>query len=115
MEYRLLYNAAAHFECAERFPEKGVIEAISGSGMEGFNALCFTLATLSHQAEAARAYEGKETREPIKEEWARLHLRLADVVAAKKAIMEAIRHGVGESDGEVDEVLLELQKKTETN
>ena len=114
MEYRLLYNAAAHFDSLERYPD-GIIEAIAEPGKKGFEALCYALALMSHQAEAARKYEGKETQEPIKEEWTLMHLRLADVVKAKTAVFQAVAKGIGEASGEIDEVLLELQKKTDTN
>lgn len=113
MEYRLLYNAAAHFETLEQYPN-GIIEAIAEPGKKGFEALCFALDCLSHQAEAARAYLGQETREPISEEWALKNMRIVDIVKAKTAVFDAVSKGIGESaDSEVDEVLLELQKKTE--
>ena len=42
--YHYLFNAAAYFAAAEKYPENGIVAAIAGQGPESFDALCWALA-----------------------------------------------------------------------
>ena len=113
MQYHLLYNAAAHFAAQEKYPD-GLGAAIAATGMDGFDAVCWALGELSMQAELYRRNLGYDAAPALNEETARSILRPRDVIKAKTAIYDAMLRGLGDhEDEEVDEVLLELQKKTE--
>lgn len=110
-QFRLLYNAAAHFAAEEKFPD-GLIPAITAPGTEGFRAVCWVLSELSMQAELYRRYMGYDPAEPISEAKALAILRPLDVIPARAAILDAVSRGMRNGEeGEVDEVLLEIQKK----
>ena len=51
--YHYLFNAAAYFAAAEKYPENGIVAAIAGQGPESFDALCWALAELAQQGELA--------------------------------------------------------------
>ena len=110
----LVYNAAAHFAAQERYPE-GLSEALSAPGGKGFEALCWAVGELSTQGELIRRDMGHDKKEPLTAEYVRLHLKPSELLAAKSAVIEAMIRGLnsGDEDEEVDEVLAELQKKTE--
>lgn len=110
MQYHLLYNAAAHFNAQDKYPD-GMIGEVLKPGRAGFSAVCWALGELSMQAELVRRDFGYDHEKPMTEEFAKAHLRTPDIVAARAAIIEAINRGLGDSGDEVDEVLLELQKK----
>lgn len=113
MQFRLLYNAAAHFAAEDKYPD-GLIPAITSPGVEGFRAICWVLGELSTQAELYRRYMGYTPEEPLTEDRARAILRPLDIIPARAAILEAVSRGMrGGEDQEVDEVLLEIQKKKE--
>ena len=115
MQYHLLYNAAAHFAAQDKYPY-GLVKEITKPGMEGFYAVCWALAKLSEQAELARRHLGYDHQKPVEEDELRLTLRPNEMIAAKTAIFQAVSKGLGDpKEGEVDEVLLELQKKTGEN
>lgn len=111
----LVYNAAAHFAAMDRYGD-GLINAITQKGLAGFDALCWALEELSTQGELIRRDMGYDHAEPIKSENAKKYLRPTQILSAKQAVINAILGGlsIGDDDTqEVDEVLLELQKKTE--
>lgn len=111
MQYRLLYNAAAHFAAAEKYPE-GLLAEMCKPGEEGLEALCWALSALSAQAELARRAQGYDKGEFQSPEDIRALLMPKDLIPARKAVLEAVSRGLGDGgEDEVDEVLLELQKK----
>lgn len=112
---RLLYNAAAHMEAQEKYPE-GLVGAISDSGAEGTRALAWALKELSEQAELARRMQGYDKEEMLDEKAFLTLLTPWEIVQAKTMVLEAVMHGLGgpSKQTEVDEVLAELEKKTET-
>lgn len=111
---KLTYNAAAHYAGEEQYPN-GLASAIIEPGKPGFEALCWALSELSTQTELIRRDLGYDKRPILSPEYFARTLKLPDVVAAKGDVIKAISRGLnaGEEDDEVDEVLLELQKKTE--
>ena len=84
-DLHLLYNAAAHFAAQEKYPD-GLISAMSSTGKEGFDALCWAVVELSTQGELCRRAMGHDK--------------------AKLLTLEE------DENAEVDEVLAELEKKT---
>lgn len=111
MEYRLLYNAAAHFAAAERYPD-GLLNEMSKPGPTGLAALCWAVAELGQQAELARRAMGYDPGPLPAESEVMATLMPKDILSARKAVLDAMTRGLGDAgDGEVDEVLLELQKK----
>jgi hypothetical protein len=112
-KYHFVYNAAAHFAAMDRYPD-GLVAEMGKNGSEGFNALCWALAELSMQGELVRRDMGYDKGETLNDDKLRLHLKLRDIPTARQIITDALIAGVGSSDAdsEVDEVMLELQKKT---
>lgn len=114
-KYHFIYNAAAYFAAQDKYPD-GLMDAVLQSGFEGFAAVCWALELLSTQGELIRRDMGHDRQEPLKESDALKYMRPADFLEAKRLIITAIAAGLkaGEEPEEVDEVLMELQKKTET-
>lgn len=111
MEYRLLYNAAAHFAAGERYPD-GLLKEIYKPSSAGLEALCWALGELGRQAELYRRAMGYDPGEMPAETGILAQLMPRDILAARQAVLDAIARGLGDpQEGEVDEVLLELQKK----
>ena len=111
MQYRLLYNAAAHFAAAEKYTD-GLLNEMSKPGPAGLAALSWAIAEFGRQAELARRAMGYDPREMPEEGAIMAQLMPKDILAARKAVLDAMPRGLGDAgDGEVDEVLLELQKK----
>lgn len=111
MEYRLLYNAAAHFAAAERYPD-GLLNEMRKPGPAGLAALCWAVAELGQQAELARRAMGYDPGPLPAESEVMATLMPKDILSARKAVLDAMTRGLGDAgDSEVDEVLLELQKK----
>ena len=116
-KYSFVYNAEAHFKGVDRYPG-GVIEAMQKDGTEGFNALCWALAEMSLQGELIRRDMGYDKGKTLSEDYLKRNIRLKDLNTARETALNAIIRGLkGEDkeDEEVDEVLLELQKKTESD
>lgn len=85
---------------------------------EGFDALCWAVAELATQGELLRRHMGHEPRELLTAEKVRRELAPHQIAQAVSFVMAAVIHGIHEpsdADAEVDEVLEELQKKTERN
>lgn len=125
-KYSFVYNAAAHFAAMEKYPDTedpdteekkgGLVNAVLQGGIAGFDALCWALEELSTQGELVRRNMGYDKQEPISAQTARVALKPYDVIAAKGLVMEAVAKGLRndeDENNEVDEVLAELQKKTE--
>lgn len=110
----LTYNAAAHFATIEKYPD-GLASAIMGTDRASFDAACWALSELSTQSELIRRDLGYEKRPLLPPEYFALRLKFPDLISAKEQILEAMSKGLNIEDenDEVDEVLRELQKKTE--
>lgn len=112
---RFLYNAAAHFAAEEKYPE-GVINELRKKGAESFNALCWVLGETAKQAELMRRYMGETPEEVPTEEEFRLKLRPSQIHEASEIVLNTIVKGLRgdeeDEEEEIDEVLLEMQKKT---
>ena len=117
--YHYLFNAAAYFAAAEKFPENGIVAAIAGQGQEAFDALCWALAELAQQGELARRDMGYDSGEMLTVERVRRQLMPAQLPEAREIVLRTIakglKNGEGNDSDEVDEVLAELaeQKKTD--
>ena len=118
-EHHFLFNAAAYFAAAEKYPENGIVAAIAGQGPESFDALCWALAELAQQGELARRDMGYDSGEMLTVERVRRQLMPAQLPEAREIVLRAIakglKNGEGNDSDEVDEVLAELaeQKKTD--
>jgi len=114
-QYGYLYNAAAHFAAQDKYSD-GLIAALAQKGRDGFTALCWALEELSTQAELERRYMGHDPRPVIKAKEAEVCMSVSDILVAREIVLNAISRGLKSSDEptEVDEILMETQKKTET-
>ena len=111
--YKFVYNAAAYFAAAEKYPD-GIMQALTLPGKQGFEALCWALEELSTQGELVRRHMGEDRASPIKAETAARMLMPHEIADAKNIVFAAIVKGVqGPTDDEVDEVLAENLKKKE--
>ena len=116
-KYSYAYNAAAHFAGVEKYPD-GLMLELQKPGTDGFNALCWALAEMSMQAELIRRDMGYDRREPLDENKLRALMTFKNIPKAREIVMNAIIKGLGKGteDGEeFDEVLAELEKKTEAD
>ncbi len=114
-KYHFTYNAAAHFAAMDKYPD-GLIEAITKTGTEGFEALCWALEELSTQGELVRRDMGYDKGPIIKAEQAKTNLLPYEIMGAKQVVLDAIVRGINvpEETKVIDEVLMEIQKKTES-
>ena len=110
----LLYNAQAHFAGAARFPDGGLMHALSDGGMAGFEALCWAFAECATQAELVRRRAGHDKGTVWTAEDVALEMLPIQIADARGSLMDAISKGLTVPDHgeEVDEVLQALQKKT---
>ena len=114
-DYKYVYNAAAHFAAAEKYPgPEGIYAELKKGGMAAFEATCWALAEMARQGELVRRHMGETPMDVPDAEKFALELRPRQIVAAQGIVMDAIRDGLSSKDDEdeVDEVLAELQKKT---
>ena len=82
--------------------------------MDGINAIAWGLAETSKQGDARRRYYGYRDGEVLDEEWLKCNMSLSDLVQGRYILLDAVSRGMGneqDEDEEIDEVLLELQKK----
>ena len=115
--HKLLYNAAAHFNASDKYVG-GLLTETSKGGIEGLTAICWALAEMSAQAEAMNKYMKHDTQEPLKADALMVTMRPREIVEARQAILDAVIHGLAteeDENKEVDLVLAELQKKTESD
>lgn len=112
--FYLLYNGYAFFDVMEKVgenPQKAILEATK----EGFAALCTVFTTLAVCGELSRRQEGYDKGLLLTEERCKMLLSIRDIPVARSACMEAMINGFKtESDPDeiVDEVLIEIEKKT---
>jgi hypothetical protein len=114
--YHFIYNAAAHFEAQEKYPD-GLFKALTAEGAAGFEALCWALEALSTQGELVRRNMGYDQSVPLKAETVRRTLMPYQIAEAKNIVLNATIKGLQPpSEGEeVDEVLQENLKKKESD
>ena len=116
-KYHYLYNADAHFKAQERFPD-GYFSLLLQGDKDSFDTIAWFLAELSLQGELVRRYMGEDRGEYLTEEKARHLLTIKQMPEALKIVVNAIKDGLeieADEDEEVDEVLMELQKKNKDN
>jgi hypothetical protein len=115
-KYDFVYNAAAHFAAMDRFPDGLWLELVK-PGKAGHEALCWALAETSLQGELIRRDMGRDKRETLDENKLRLYLKPRQINEARTIVLNAMTKGLSNDDDneEIDEVLLENQKKTETD
>lgn len=115
-KFDFVYNAAAHFAAMDRFPD-GLWSELVKPGKAGHEALCWALAETSLQGELIRRDMGHDKRETLDENKLRLYLKPRQINEARTIVLNAMTKGLSNDDDneEIDEVLLENQKKTETD
>jgi len=116
-KYSFVYNAEAHFKGVDKYPN-GVMEALNKKGMAGFDVLCWLLAEMSTQSELIRSDMGYDKGEVLTEAYLRRNLMMKDLNKAYEIALAAIIQGLKgdkQDEEEIDEVLMELQKKTESD
>jgi hypothetical protein len=110
-KYRFVYNAAAHFAAKEKCPD--LMESLVRDDIEGLKTLCWLLEELSTQGDLVRRNLGYDKGEIIKADVAMVELKPYEILEAKQIVVNAIQRGMAPSEEEeIDEVLMELQKKT---
>lgn len=115
-DYTFLYNADAYFKAQEKFPD-GFITILLKQDKEAFDALVWFLAEMSLQGELVRRYMGEEKKDFLTEEKVRHLMTVKEMPEALKVVVSTIQKGLEietDENEEIDEVLAELQKKTET-
>lgn len=115
-DIKLVYNAAAHFNAAEKYPE-GLIEELKKPGKASFDALCWTLAEMAKQGELVRRYMGEDAKEIPSEETFKLGLKPTQLIKATEMVFTELAKGMGagdDDDEEIDLVLCEIQKQKKT-
>ena len=113
-KYHFFYNADAHYKAEQLYDHNFFTILLSGTA-ESFNAMCWGLAETSLQGELYRRYQGLDKGEYLTEEKVRTMLTVNEVPIALDILMRAISEGMDAETGEdeeIDEVLMELQKKT---
>lgn len=115
--YHLLMNAAALFDCYDRFGDKGeILDHIIGTTRESFDATVWILVKLCQQGELLRRYQGEDPSHMLSVEEASKTMSPLDLTRARAAIREAFCSGFDREtkaeEEEVDLGLIELQKKT---
>lgn len=110
----LLYNAAAHFAAAEKYPE-GLFKELHKPNVESYDAAFWTFAECAKQAELWRRFMGERPKKILTEaEW-RMAIKPAQIGKMVAKVLTAMSEGLAEDkdeDEEIDEVLMELEKKT---
>lgn len=111
----LVYNAAAHFHAAEKYPD-GLVEELKKPGIESFEALCWALGEMALQGELMRRHMGETPKEMPTAENFMLALRPNQLAKATTMVFEELARamGAGDEDEEIDLVLLEINKQKKT-
>lgn len=114
-QYNYVYNAAAHFAAMDKYPD-GLWAELVKPGKAGFDALCWALAEMSMQGELIRRDIGHDKHDTLDESKLRMYLKPKQINEARSIVLTAMTKGLSNSDEaeEVDEVMVEIQKKTAT-
>lgn len=110
----LLYNAAAHLNAVEKYPD-GLVGAMKLETADGLKALCWAVTELSTRGELVRRLQGYEKCELWTAEEVEALITPYQMMQAKGLVIQAVLHGMSVPENEhaeVDEVLAELEKKT---
>lgn len=114
IEYWLVYNAEAFFRARETLGEE-VAKKIVSNDRDGWEAAITAAIIMLEQGELCRRKLGYDAQKfPMKDEL-RIAVMPYDIVTFKNRILDAMNKGVHrdiESNDELDEGLLELEKKT---
>jgi hypothetical protein len=116
-KYTFLYNADAYFKAQERYPD-GFFHILLKQDKEAFDAIVWFLGELSLQGELVRRYMGEDKKDYLTEEKVKHLLTIKEMPEALRVVVLAITQGLeiqADEDEEIDEVLMELQKKTTTD
>lgn len=112
-------KSAEYLEEVERLQAeadgKAFAALISTQTQEGFETLCWGVATLAAEGERWRRYMQNDPRELLTPERVRAELQPWQIAEAKALVMQAMIRGLKppqDDKAEVDEVLEALQKKT---
>lgn len=114
-KFDFVYNAAAHFAAADKYPD-GLVKVLLAGDKACFDATCWILAEMAAQGELIRRDAGYDKREIPTEAHFRARLMPHDFNAARTLILDRISkglHGEEREDEEVDEVLAEIEKKAD--
>lgn len=113
---KLLYNASAHFAACEKYPDGGLVEAIRKPDASSFDAVLWAWTEAAKQAELYRRFLGEDPKRILTESEWRMLIKPGQMAQVTNRVMEAIIDGMSSGDGdedkEIDEVLMELEKKT---
>lgn len=112
-DLKLVYNAAAHFNAAEKYPD-GLVAELKKPNTESFEALFWALAEMAKQGELVRRYMGETPKKtPTAEEFKTI-LRPNQINKVTQMVFEELARGLGgtEDDEEIDLILVEFEKKT---
>ena len=111
-ERYLTFTVEAMFQVQEQFGSTGeLIDAMQGSGRDGFSAACKAAAILAEQGELARRSLGYEPEPIADEKDIAASLQPAEAAALRLAVSSAMALGFGrEVEPENDEVDLGLAK-----
>lgn len=115
--YSLLLTGAALFDAYDRFGDKGdLMDHLTGTSRESFDNTVWMLVNLAKHGEAYRRYMGEDAVPMLSVEQAVQTMGPRDVIVARAAIREALSTAFARTERseeeEIDEGLLELQKKT---
>lgn len=119
--YYLALNGAALIDLYEHFgkdAENSVLDPIYGVGRTAFNAVCWMLAKFAEQGELIRRDAGFKPQNIPTDQHFKLKLRPMELHDAKEAIKETVILGFKrecQENEEVDLVLEEIEKKTESS
>lgn len=113
---QLLYNAAAHFNAAEKYPE-GLVNELQKTGAESYEALFWAFSEMMKQAEMIRRFMGETPNTYYSPEELKLIMRPNQIPIASEMVFRELANALntpGENE-EIDLVLQEFQKKTTTD
>ena len=112
-EMNLLYNGNAYFELKDRWGDE-IVSTLSGQNGNPMECLADTLYTMAREGELVRRLNGYDKQPIPSKEYIKITLKVKDFYPTVEAVMQAINDGLkteSDVDEEVDEGLLELQKK----
>ena len=114
--YHLLCNASAIFDCYEHFDSSDLLTLMTGMDRASCDGCIWMLCKFSQQGELLRRYQGEDRGLILKVEEVTRTLSPVDMIRARRALRAAYYAGLtreqtSEDEDEIDEGLLELQKK----
>lgn len=114
-DYHLMFNGEAMFRLQDMYGDKPIFDILSPNSKEAFGELCRVLAVLAEQGELIRRQLGYDKSRMLTEEQAKTLITPVEILALKLAVFKAVALGYGreieDTEGVVDLVLAELEKK----